>query len=191
MIWNHLKKHIRLSSCRYDVCVESNGITLSPGNDPPGTFSLAELCCSSAEGATPRERLDVDGLELRDLTLKVFLSMGCLGRYDGLVGMFSGKDVPAVGVSIGIERVFAILERRLQQQAQQHGASIRETQTQARRLALPSVLFYHVAMYLLMVRCISPACMWLFFGLQSTLPIMLLRLHVEVKRMIALDAHPH
>jgi histidyl-tRNA synthetase len=32
------------------------------------------------------------------------------GRYDGLVGMFSGKDIPAIGVSIGIERVFSILE---------------------------------------------------------------------------------
>ena len=35
------------------------------------------------------------------------------GRYDGLVGMFSGKDIPAIGVSIGIERVFAILEEKL------------------------------------------------------------------------------
>lgn len=34
------------------------------------------------------------------------------GRYDGLVGMFSGKNIPAVGVSIGIERVFAILEEK-------------------------------------------------------------------------------
>lgn len=32
------------------------------------------------------------------------------GRYDGLVGMFSGKAIPAVGVSIGIERIFSILE---------------------------------------------------------------------------------
>jgi histidyl-tRNA synthetase len=39
-------------------------------------------------------------------------SIAAGGRYDGLVGMFSGKDVPAVGVSIGIERVFAILEAR-------------------------------------------------------------------------------
>lgn len=29
------------------------------------------------------------------------------GRYDGLVGMFSGKDKPALGVSI--ERAFALL----------------------------------------------------------------------------------
>lgn len=34
------------------------------------------------------------------------------GRYDGLVGMFSGKQIPAVGVSVGIERVFAILEEK-------------------------------------------------------------------------------
>ncbi len=33
-----------------------------------------------------------------------------VGRYDKLVGMFSGKDVPAVGISIGIERVFKILQ---------------------------------------------------------------------------------
>lgn len=46
------------------------------------------------------------------------------GRYDGLVGMFSGKNIPAVGVSIGIERVFAILEEKAKNE------SIRATKTQ-------------------------------------------------------------
>lgn len=34
------------------------------------------------------------------------------GRYDNLVGMFDakGRKVPCVGVSIGVERLFAILE---------------------------------------------------------------------------------
>ncbi len=32
------------------------------------------------------------------------------GRYDGLVGMFSGRDVPAVGVSLGLERLLVVLE---------------------------------------------------------------------------------
>ena len=38
------------------------------------------------------------------------------GRYDGLVGMFDpkGKKVPCVGVSIGIERVFSIMESKAQ-----------------------------------------------------------------------------
>jgi histidyl-tRNA synthetase len=36
------------------------------------------------------------------------------GRYDRLVGMFDakGKDIPCVGFSIGIERIFSILENR-------------------------------------------------------------------------------
>lgn len=35
------------------------------------------------------------------------------GRYDGLIGMFSGKVVPSVGGSIGIERIFNILEEKM------------------------------------------------------------------------------
>ncbi len=34
------------------------------------------------------------------------------GRYDGLIGMFSGRAVPAVGVSLGLERLLVILEER-------------------------------------------------------------------------------
>ena len=36
------------------------------------------------------------------------------GRYDDLVGMFDAKNkkVPCVGVSIGVERLFAIIESR-------------------------------------------------------------------------------
>jgi histidyl-tRNA synthetase len=37
-------------------------------------------------------------------------SIAAGGRYDGLVGMFSATQTPCVGVSIGIERVFAIME---------------------------------------------------------------------------------
>ncbi|KAI0214715.1 Histidine--tRNA ligase, cytoplasmic [Lamellibrachia satsuma] len=38
------------------------------------------------------------------------------GRYDNLVGMFDskGRNVPCVGVSIGVERLFSILEARAQ-----------------------------------------------------------------------------
>ena len=34
------------------------------------------------------------------------------GRYDGLVRMFSGKPIPAVGGSIGIGCIFSLLEKR-------------------------------------------------------------------------------
>ncbi|NXO03120.1 SYHC protein, partial [Rhinopomastus cyanomelas] len=50
------------------------------------------------------------------------------GRYDELVGMFDpkGRKVPCVGVSIGIERIFSILEQRVKAS----GEKIRTTETQ-------------------------------------------------------------
>lgn len=53
-----------------------------------------------------------------------------LHRYDKLVGLFTSKDIPAVGVSIGIERVFSIMEERLRAQAAEINGMIRETETQ-------------------------------------------------------------
>ena len=37
-------------------------------------------------------------------------SIGGGGRYDGLIGMFSKHEIPSIGMSIGIERLFVILE---------------------------------------------------------------------------------
>lgn len=34
------------------------------------------------------------------------------GRYDGLIGRLAGKDIPAVGCSIGFERILSILQER-------------------------------------------------------------------------------
>ncbi|OXB60309.1 hypothetical protein ASZ78_007908 [Callipepla squamata] len=50
------------------------------------------------------------------------------GRYDDLVGAFDpkGRKVPCVGVSIGIERIFSILERRMKAS----GEKVRTTETQ-------------------------------------------------------------
>uniref|UniRef100_A0A804PU35 Histidine--tRNA ligase, cytoplasmic n=1 Tax=Zea mays TaxID=4577 RepID=A0A804PU35_MAIZE len=53
-------------------------------------------------------------------------SIAAGGRYDNLVGMFSGKQIPAVGVSLGIERVFAIME----QQEKERNEKIRPTETE-------------------------------------------------------------
>ncbi|KAL2087351.1 hypothetical protein ACEWY4_016179 [Coilia grayii] len=50
------------------------------------------------------------------------------GRYDGLVGMFDakGRNVPCVGVSIGIERIFSIMEQKAEASAEK----VRTTETQ-------------------------------------------------------------
>jgi len=35
------------------------------------------------------------------------------GRYDNLIGMFKGgEQIPSVGFSVGIERIFTIIEQR-------------------------------------------------------------------------------
>ncbi|MCB9779818.1 MAG: histidine--tRNA ligase [Alphaproteobacteria bacterium] len=34
------------------------------------------------------------------------------GRYDGLIGMFSGREIPAVGISLGLERLVVVMEER-------------------------------------------------------------------------------
>ena len=39
-------------------------------------------------------------------------SMGGGGRYDELVGMFRGQSVPAVGFSLGLERLLVVMEER-------------------------------------------------------------------------------
>jgi histidyl-tRNA synthetase len=46
--------------------------------------------------------------EIRHAGLGVSLAGG--GRYDGLVGMFSNRDIPATGGSLGIERILLLLE---------------------------------------------------------------------------------
>src|SRR5205085_1326508 len=39
-------------------------------------------------------------------------SLGGGGRYDNLIGMFSGQDVPACGFSLGLERIIVVMTER-------------------------------------------------------------------------------
>ena len=47
------------------------------------------------------------------------------GRYDELIGMFSNQRIPSIGVSIGIERIFRILEMKAEKSKE-----IRASETQ-------------------------------------------------------------
>ncbi|PFH36063.1 putative histidyl-tRNA synthetase (HisRS) [Besnoitia besnoiti] len=55
-------------------------------------------------------------------------SVGGGGRYDNLVGMFSGRDVPAVGMSVGVERLFRMVEKSLGMASALPGAEDEEEQ---------------------------------------------------------------
>lgn len=64
-------------------------------------------------------------------------SIAAGGRYDDLVGMFSGVQVPSVGMSLGIERVFTIME----EQEQAKKLTVRKTETQVLVLGIGKTLW--------------------------------------------------
>lgn len=65
-------------------------------------------------------------------------SIAAGGRYDGLIGMFSGTTVPAVGVSIGIERILTILE----EMERERQGIIRSTKTEVLVASIGSNLLH-------------------------------------------------
>jgi histidyl-tRNA synthetase len=65
-------------------------------------------------------------LRIFSIPLQTVGSIAAGGRYDNLVGMFSAKQVPAVGVSIGIERILNIVEQAVKKEQ----GTIRRTSTQ-------------------------------------------------------------
>jgi histidyl-tRNA synthetase len=46
-------------------------------------------------------------------------SIAAGGRYDNLVGMFSKRQIPCVGISFGVDRIFTILKHRQEKEKQQ------------------------------------------------------------------------
>ena len=46
------------------------------------------------------------------------------GRYDNLIGMFCQHQIPAVGGSIGIERLFTILEAQFKDRVKQNACEV-------------------------------------------------------------------
>lgn len=58
-------------------------------------------------------------------------SIAAGGRYDGLVGMFSGKgQIPCVGISFGLDRIFSLTKSRLSSSALSTPPKIRATEVE-------------------------------------------------------------
>jgi histidyl-tRNA synthetase len=62
---------------------------------------------AAKKGKKPKKSNDPDADRSDDPTLGVG-SVAAGGRYDDLVGMFSGKPIPCVGISFGVDRIFSI-----------------------------------------------------------------------------------
>lgn len=87
-----------------------------------GVAELRDVVAYSA-GGPAAERIRIDPYLARGLsyyTGPIFEiefpglsgSGGGGGRYDNLIGMFSGRDIPACGFSLGLERILLIMEER-------------------------------------------------------------------------------
>ena len=95
------------------------------GNIPEGKKGIAELkeliAYLKKMNIKPKFRIDFSlarGLDYYTGPIfEVFAEEGIGsiaggGRYDKMIGVFSGKDVPAVGISLGIERVIEVMKER-------------------------------------------------------------------------------
>ncbi len=88
-----------------------------------GVHTLAQIQAAMAHQVSTSTTLRVDPTLARGLnyyTGPIFeiqsqdlgSSLAGGGRYDGLIGTFLGRDIPACGVSLGLERILVVMEER-------------------------------------------------------------------------------
>ncbi|KAH6888681.1 hypothetical protein B0T10DRAFT_405303 [Thelonectria olida] len=88
----------------YEVVTEGSAPKVTPGKEGEAAPKPAKK--KGKKGAEDDDRSD-------DPTVGVG-SVAAGGRYDNLVGMFSGKNqIPCVGISFGVDRIFSITKARL------------------------------------------------------------------------------
>ena len=116
------------------------------------TAALAKLARSSrlVDGTPAAGRIRVDPSLARGLSyytgaiMEIAVpdlagSLGGGGRYDNLIGMFLGRDVPACGFSLGLERIIVVMtERKMFPAAVASGAAGRDGDVLERRVAGPT-----------------------------------------------------
>ena len=85
---------------------------VTEGSAPPNT-SNSKAAAKPSSGKKSKLK-DADEDRSNDPSVGVG-SVAAGGRYDGLVGMFSGKaQIPCVGISFGVDRIFSITKARME-----------------------------------------------------------------------------
>jgi histidyl-tRNA synthetase len=97
--------------------------TNAGGSVPREALGTIETVMRLSEGTAAAGRLKLDPSLARGLSyytgaiMEIVVpdlagSLGGGGRYDNLVGMFLGRDVPACGFSLGLERIIVVMTER-------------------------------------------------------------------------------
>lgn len=118
--WERVASNLEAIGLTKDQATKIGALIMKPTD----SLEMGELVRSIEELGVPRENFKVDLSIARGLTyytgvvfettLTDMPEIGSVcsgGRYDGLVGKFSSEKVPAVGASIGVDRLFAALDK--------------------------------------------------------------------------------
>lgn len=90
---------------------------VTEGSAPPAVLAAAANGSGEPKAAAKQAKQPKSGDADEDRSNDPSVGVGSIaagGRYDGLVGMFSGKPVPCVGISFGVERIFSIVKSKLE-----------------------------------------------------------------------------
>ena len=91
---------------------------VTEGSAPAATTNAPEAQKPQRSGKKEKKKVDADDDRSNDPSIGVG-SIAAGGRYDELVGMFSGKtQVPCVGISFGVDRIFSITKARIERENQ-------------------------------------------------------------------------
>jgi histidyl-tRNA synthetase len=112
-----------LAAFAADATLQSVREFVGDRQEPQGASAELEQIfeLASATSAGPHVRFDVTlarGLSyytgaIMEITVPDLAgSLGGGGRYDGLIGMFCGENIPACGFSLGLERILVVMAER-------------------------------------------------------------------------------
>ncbi len=73
---------------------------------------------STSKKAKPAPKTDFDGEDASNNPQIGIGSIAAGGRYDNLVGMYGKRQIPCVGVSFGVDRIFTLLKMRQEKERQ-------------------------------------------------------------------------
>ena len=105
-----------------DAVARIRAIVANHESGPAAVDELATIV-ALAEGGRAKGRLRIDPSLARGLSyytgaiMEITVpdlagSLGGGGRYDNLIGMFLGRDIPACGFSLGLERIIVVMTER-------------------------------------------------------------------------------
>ncbi|KFY35759.1 hypothetical protein V494_05602 [Pseudogymnoascus sp. VKM F-4513 (FW-928)] len=129
LLFSYLQSFDALSNVSFDLSL-ARGLDYYTGvifevvteGSAPGSAPVTLATTSAAAAAPPKpskkpsKSKGPDGEEDRSNDPSVGVgSVAAGGRYDNLVGMFSGKtQIPCVGISFGVDRIFSITKARME-----------------------------------------------------------------------------